>query len=115
MEFFGKLRSHPQISLLVVLWTMGLGTFTLRADDAYAAAHCQPVVALLSDFGWQDTSVGELKGTILTVNPAARIEDVSHSITPFNLVQGAFMLDRAASEFPTGYDLCGGGLRARSQ
>lgn len=62
----------------------------------------QPFIALLTDYGWEDSYVAQLKGTILTVNPDARLIDLTHEIDPFNFVEGAFLLDQAASEFPAG-------------
>ena len=61
-----------------------------------------PVIALLTDFGLRDTYVGELKGAILTANPAAIIVDITHNIPPQDIHAGAFLLGNAAPAFPTG-------------
>lgn len=67
-----------------------------------AQAAPAPVIALFTDYGWEDPYVAQLKGAILTVNPAARIFDLTHSVTPFSVVEGAYLLDQCAEEFPAG-------------
>ncbi len=48
------------------------------------------VVTLLTDFG--DFYPGVMKGVILSLYPEARIVDITHSIEPQNVFQGAFLL-----------------------
>lgn len=61
-----------------------------------------PTVALLSDFGQKDSYVAEMKGALLSVNPAVNIVDLSHDIEPFNIAQGAYLIDQMAKSFPQG-------------
>jgi len=60
------------------------------------------IVALLTDFGLQDPYVGVLKGSLLSVNPAARIVDLSHGIPPQDVREGCRVLSAARSYFPAG-------------
>lgn len=48
------------------------------------------VVTLLTDFG--DFYPGVMKGVILSLAPDARIVDITHSVEPQNVFQGAFLL-----------------------
>jgi S-adenosylmethionine hydrolase len=61
-----------------------------------------PLITLLSDFGLKDPYVAEMKATILTICPNARIIDISHMIEEFNVKTGAFVLASAAPYFPEG-------------
>lgn len=61
-----------------------------------------PIITLTTDFGLRDGFVGTLKGVILGISPDARIVDISHSITPQNILEGAYVLSRAFPFFPTG-------------
>ncbi len=54
----------------------------------------------MTDFGLADTYVGQMKGVILTIAPEARIIDLTHSVTPQNIAQGAFLLERALPFLP---------------
>lgn len=61
-----------------------------------------PVIVLMTDFGLTDTYVGQMKGVILSLAPAARIIDLTHAVTPQNVAQGAFLLGKSADFFPEG-------------
>lgn len=59
-----------------------------------------PVITLTTDFGIEDSYVGIVKGVILSVNPEAKIVDMTHSIEPQNIAQGAFLLNISYRYFP---------------
>lgn len=58
------------------------------------------VIALLSDFGLRDYYVSALKGVMLMINPAASVIDISHSISKWNIEEGAFLLCQSIDWFP---------------
>ncbi len=60
------------------------------------------VVALLTDFGLKDGFVGSMKGVILSINPEAKIVDISHDTTSFDIVEGALILNATYRYFPIG-------------
>ena len=60
------------------------------------------IIALLTDFGVDDPYVGVVKGVIYSINPQARIIDITHSIEKFNVKQGAFVLYHSVDYFPPG-------------
>ncbi len=51
-----------------------------------------PVIALLTDFGDEDWFVASLKAVILSLNPRARIVDISHRIPSFDVDAAGFVL-----------------------
>ena len=61
-----------------------------------------PILSLTTDFGNKDGFVGTLKGVIWTICPSAQIADISHDISPQNVLEGAFALWRAYPFFPAG-------------
>lgn len=58
------------------------------------------LITLLTDFGTADYFVGAMKGVILSVNPEARIVDITHNIAPQDIEAGAFTLLAAYPAFP---------------
>ncbi|MFH0792909.1 MAG: SAM-dependent chlorinase/fluorinase [bacterium] len=64
------------------------------------------IVALLTDFGQADWYVGAMKGAILGIAPKAQIVDITHSIPPQQILQGAIALEAALSAFPRGTVFC---------
>jgi S-adenosylmethionine hydrolase len=61
-----------------------------------------PILTLTTDFGVKDGFVATMKGVIWSICPSAQIADISHSINPQNVLEGAFVLWRAYSFFPAG-------------
>ncbi|MBM3162423.1 MAG: SAM-dependent chlorinase/fluorinase [Chlorobi bacterium] len=59
-----------------------------------------PVVVLLTDFGLDDTYVGQMKGVILSICPNARIIDLTHAVTAQHIALGAFLLERSLPFLP---------------
>ena len=47
-----------------------------------------------------DAYVAAMKGTILMINPEARLVDISHEITPHDVMEAAFVLSQAVPYFP---------------
>ncbi len=60
------------------------------------------VVSLTTDFGLSDFDAGVLSGVILSIAPEARIAELTHQITPFNILEGAVILGRCTPFFPDG-------------
>ena len=58
------------------------------------------IISLLSDFGHRDPYVAEMKAVILSINPQARIVDITHEIEKFDIRMGAYVLASAAPYFP---------------
>ena len=61
-----------------------------------------PLLTLTSDIGAQDFLVGAIKGQLLETNPAFNIVDISHSLSPFNYPQAAYVCRNAIKNFPKG-------------
>ncbi|MGD0877821.1 MAG: SAM-dependent chlorinase/fluorinase [Anaerolineales bacterium] len=61
-----------------------------------------PILTLTTDFGDKDGFVGTMKGVIWGICPSVQIADISHSIVPQNVLEGAFVLWRAYPFFPAG-------------
>jgi len=61
-----------------------------------------PILTLTTDFGLKDGFPAVLKGVIWGICPEAQIADITHSITPQNISEGAYALWRAYAFFPAG-------------
>lgn len=60
----------------------------------------RPLITLTTDFGEGSRYVAAMKGVILSINPAATIVDLTHSVPPQNVAAGANVLAEAAPWFP---------------
>lgn len=60
------------------------------------------IITLTTDFGHKDHFVGAIKGTIYRELAEARIVDISHAISPFNIQECAYIVKNAYKAFPEG-------------
>ncbi|WP_274475758.1 SAM hydrolase/SAM-dependent halogenase family protein [Mangrovimonas aestuarii] len=61
-----------------------------------------PFITLTTDFGEKDHFAGAIKGAIYSELPDVRIVDISHSVSPFNIPEAAYIIQNAFSSFPKG-------------
>jgi S-adenosylmethionine hydrolase len=60
------------------------------------------IITLTTDFGLKDHFVGALKGSIYKELADAKIVDISHNISPFNIQECAYILGNSYKNFPQG-------------
>jgi len=60
------------------------------------------VITLTTDFGLRDPFAGILKGVILSINPEARLVDLTHGVESFDVLEGALALGQSYPHFPAG-------------
>jgi len=58
------------------------------------------IITLTTDYGTNDHLVGALKGVILKINPDVTIVDITHNVTPFDLLDAALAIGSAYPYFP---------------
>ena len=59
-----------------------------------------PIITLTTDFGDGSPYVAAMKGVILSINPAATIVDISHSVPAQDITHGALVLEDTTPWFP---------------
>jgi S-adenosyl-L-methionine hydrolase (adenosine-forming) len=67
-----------------------------------SGSHFPPLITLLTDFGTADYFVGAMKGVILSINPQARIVDLTHEVAAQDIAAAAFTLLAAYESFAAG-------------
>src|SRR5258707_4917500 len=60
------------------------------------------ILTLTTDFGSDGPYVAAMKGIVLGLAPGTQLVDVSHSIAPQNILEGAFVLAGIVDAFPPG-------------
>jgi S-adenosylmethionine hydrolase len=60
------------------------------------------IITLTTDFGIKDYFVGALKGSLLSQYPEALIVDLSHEVSPFNIMEASYIVGSAYKSFPKG-------------
>ncbi len=60
------------------------------------------IITLTTDFGLKDHYAGAMKGAVLSINPDAKVIDITHLIAPGNITEAAFIMAEACLFFPKG-------------
>ena len=58
------------------------------------------IITLITDFGYKDQFVAQMKGEIYSNNPESQVVDISHNISPFNIMEAAYILENSYKSFP---------------
>ncbi len=61
-----------------------------------------PTITLTTDFGLSDSYVAQICGVIISINPQARIVDISHGVLPHQILQATYLTQAAWPCFPSG-------------
>lgn len=57
---------------------------------------------MCSDFGLDDHFAGVMKGVVFSINPRARVVDLTHKIPQFDIARAAFAVEKSYRFFPKG-------------
>lgn len=60
----------------------------------------RPVLTFLTDFGIQDTYVGQMKGIALGINPEVQLVDLTHEIPAQQIMRAAYVWNDSLDAFP---------------
>jgi len=58
------------------------------------------IITLITDFGNKDHFVAKIKGDIYRSFDKAKIVDISNNVSPFNIMEAAYILENAYKSFP---------------
>ncbi|MBI3267520.1 MAG: SAM-dependent chlorinase/fluorinase [Planctomycetes bacterium] len=80
----------------------GLAGCRVHRVAAPGVSASPPRVVLLTDFGTRDDSVALLRGVILSIAPDAQVLDLTHDVPPYDVEEGARLLEEAPGLYPAG-------------
>ena len=60
------------------------------------------VITLTTDFGTKDHFIGSVKGALYSEISNVNIVDISNEISPFNIIEGAYIIENSYKNFPEG-------------
>ena len=73
-----------------------------KSTAAAVTATASPIITLLTDFGSRDAYAAIMKGVMLGLAPQARIVDLCHEVTPYQIPEAGFILCQSYRYFPKG-------------
>lgn len=90
-------------SLAAILF-LGLAPLVLAASASaqQTAAPSHPrVIGFMTDFDVKDDAIGICKAVMFSIAPEARVIDITHQSTPYDIAEGARFLAGSAPYFPS--------------
>src|SRR5580704_18728087 len=73
-----------------------------RAGAGPAGAGARPTIVFMTDFGTANDAVALCKAVILKIAPDARVMDITHQVTPFQIEEAARNLESVSPYYPAG-------------
>jgi hypothetical protein len=94
------------VFLLACALITGCSKYPAQQEAAARAAPAQtagrPAIAFMTDFGTANDAVAICKAVIMGIAPEARIMDITHQVTPFQIEEGARFLAGVSPYYPAG-------------
>src|SRR5258705_580154 len=75
---------------------------TFSPKDANSAAAHRPTIVLMRDFGTANDAVAICRAVIVGIAPDARIMDITHQVTPFQIEEASRFLYGVTPYYPAG-------------
>jgi S-adenosylmethionine hydrolase len=100
------MRFPSRCGALVVsaFWAVTLlaGCSSWSSQEKAEEVVTRPTIVFMTDFGTANDAVAICKAVILTIEPEARIMDITHQVTPFSIEEGARFLAGVTPYYPSG-------------
>ena len=98
-------RVRPFVVLLLAFVSIsGCAKSPAQRESAQASAQfaSRPTIVFMTDFGTANDAVAICKAVIIGIAPEARIMDITHQVTPFQIEEGARFLAAVSPYYPAG-------------
>src|SRR6266550_3551658 len=100
MTLWLRKRSYLVFYFLVVI-SFGCANAP-GSRDASSAPPPRPTIVFMTDFGTANDAVAICKAVILGIAPDARIMDITHQVTPYQIEEASRFLEAASPYYPAG-------------
>ena len=102
MQFFRSRSRVVAISILALLAFAGCAGQATHTEDAAQKPAARPTIVFMTDFGTANDAVAICKAVMIGIAPDARIMDITHQVTPFQIGEASRMLSGVTPYYPSG-------------
>jgi len=102
VQFFRRRSSALAILLFAVLAFAGCGGHASHPDDGAKKPATRPTIVFMTDFGTANDAVAICKAVMIGIAPDARIMDITHQVTPFQIGEASRILSGVTPYYPAG-------------
>jgi S-adenosylmethionine hydrolase len=90
------------VLLCAVLAFAGCGGQAAHTEDAAKKAAARPTIVFMTDFGTANDAVAICKAVMVGIAPDARIMDITHQVTPYQIGEASRILSGVTPYYPAG-------------
>jgi S-adenosylmethionine hydrolase len=97
--------SRIRLSLLPLLYLALIGAACSKSpapNDSASKSSASATIVFMTDFGTANDAVAICKAVMISIAPDARIMDITHGVTPFQIEEGARFLEAVSPYYPAG-------------
>jgi S-adenosylmethionine hydrolase len=102
VQFFRSRSGAVAIFIFVMLAFAGCGGQAAHTEDAAKKPTARPTIVFMTDFGTANDAVAICKAVMIGIAPDARIMDITHQVTPFQIAEAARFLSGVTPYYPPG-------------
>ena len=92
----------PLLSLLLLCVACSKSVGQKNSNQAATQAGSRPAIVFMTDFGTANDAVAICRAVIVGIAPDARIMDITHQVTPFQIEEAARFLAGVTPYYPAG-------------
>lgn len=97
------LQRCPFLAMLIVFLGVSAGCANVpSAKDATTAPARKPAIVFMTDFGTANDAVAICRAVIIGIAPDARVMDITHQVTPFQIEEASRFLYGVTPYYPSG-------------
>lgn len=94
-------RSLVAVAFALLLFSLGCANAPMPKDAAATPAR-KPTIVFMTDFGTANDAVAICRAVIVGIAPDARIMDITHQVTPFQIEEASRYLYGVTPYYPAG-------------
>ena len=102
MQFFRSRSGAAAILILAMLASAGCGGQASHSDDAAKKTAARSTIVFMTDFGTANDAVAICKAVMIGIAPDARIMDITHQVTPYQIGEASRILSGVTPYYPAG-------------
>jgi S-adenosylmethionine hydrolase len=102
VHFFRSRSAAISFLLLVALSLTSSATQSTHPDDSAKKSAARPTIVFMTDFGVANDAVAICKAVMIGIAPDARIMDITHLVTPYQIGEASRLLQGVTPYYPAG-------------
>lgn len=88
--------------LVLALTVLACSKSPVPKDATAFPAGARPTIVFMTDFGTANDAAAICRAVIISIAPEARLMDITHQVTPFQIEEGARFLEGVTPYYPAG-------------